>query len=105
MRRHTWVPPYKVFLQGRARVPCRGVRENLARADVGIGPYGSIIDGAVGQATVRVGPAVCGKYRGINTGTGCHSQCAHWLRNDIAQGSRRLAAKNRTGGALPRLCA
>ena len=38
-------------------------------------------------------------------GDGLRSQCAHWLRNDIAQGSRRLAAKNRTGRAKPRLCA
>ena len=45
------------------------------------------------------------KISGDKYGDGLRSQCAHWLRNDIAQGSRRLAAKNRTGGALPRLCA
>ena len=86
--------------------PLRSVTRGTAkRAVEDAGPYGHFIVGAVGRATVRVGPAVCGKYRGINTGTDCHSQCAHWLRNDIAQGSRRLATKNRTGGALPRLCA
>ena len=45
------------------------------------------------------------KISGDKYGDGLRSQCAHWLRNDIAQGSRRLAAKNRTGGANSRLCA
>ena len=74
---------------GRRPPPLRSVTRGAAkRAVEDAGPYGHFIVGAVGRATVRVGPAVCGEYRGINTGTDCHSQCAHWLRND------RVFAKN-----------
>ena len=61
-----------------------------------------------GEESPSHGFAVPAPFRQRGRGMGdadCHSQCAHWLRNDIAQGSRRLAAKNRTGGAKPRLCA
>ena len=58
---------------GRCRHrPLRSVTRGTAkRAVEDAGPYGHFIVGAVGRATVRVGPAVCGKYRGINTGTDC----------------------------------
>ena len=60
-----------------------------------------------GEESPSHGFAVPAPFRqgGRGDGNGLRSQCAHWLRNDIAQGSRRLAAKNRTGGAKPRLCA
>ena len=62
--------------------------------------------GAEKNPPVTASPCQAPLGKGVEgTGTDCHSQCAHWLRNDIAQGSRRLAAKNHTGGALPRLCA
>ena len=79
------------------------------RADVGIGPHGSAIRGAMGgrpqgsplrkrykggrgERNPPVTAAPCQPPLGkgaLRTGDAdCHSQCAHWLRNDTLQGVR-----------------
>ena len=72
----------------------------LARRWATAGPYGHFIVGAVGRATVRVGPAVCGKYRGINTGTDCEVSVrtgfAMTLHKDHGAWRRKIAQAGQT---------
>ena len=58
----------------------------VRRADVGIGPYGYIARGAGRAESPSHGFAVPAPFRQGGRGDGgtdCHSQCAHWLRNDM----------------------
>ena len=110
--------------------PLRITSKSLLRADVGIGPYGGEteirpLSGGRGRT-----PPLRKRYKGRGTrrnppvtaspcqpplgkgakGTGdadCHSQCAHWLRNDIffawsvVHGRRATARVAPTGWCAP----
>ena len=85
--------------RGRGRTPpLRSVaRSAVGRADVGIGPYGYIARGAGRAESPSHGFAVPVPFRQGDRGDGgtdCHSQCAHWLRNDrVFQGVRGKAGR------------
>ena len=85
----------------------QGERGGGERADVGIGPYEDVTSSlvqvrAAGLQEVRGraespshGFAVPAPFRQGGQGDGgtdCHSQCAHWLRNDMVFHGVRCAA-------------
>ena len=103
VRRDTWVPPYsRAFCRAGPVCPAVGAVRNR-RADRVVRPYGSATKGAMGGrpqgSPLRKRYKGCGAKRNPPVtaapcqpplgkgaeGTGvadCHSQCAHWLRND-----------------------
>ena len=58
-------------------------RSAVGRDDVGIVPYGGLQEVRGRNPPVTAAPCQppLGKGAG-DRGTDCHSQCAHWLRND-----------------------
>ena len=120
-RRDTWVPPYsRTFCRAGPVCPAGGTAQDR-RADRGVHPYGCIAGSAckrgVGDAAPYGGlqgvrkknPPVtalpCQPPLGkgaMETGDAdCHSQCAHWLRNDMFFTRGQCKAGRRGGGTPP----
>ena len=84
-RPYGWVASSAVNGPSGTPAPTEGYKRCGERADVGIGPYGGL-QRARGERNPPVTALPCQPPLGKGAkGTGdadCHSQCAHWLRND-----------------------
>ena len=84
-----------------ASAPTERNKKCHGRADVGIGPYGEVARGA-GKESPSHGFAVPAPFRqgGLRDegDADCHSQCAHWPRNDTMTHYKKCDT-NPTGAA------